>query len=57
MGDALHPHAPRRAGTAGARRIVPASDLALLVVFGDAITEGIRRLTWRIANVYEGVQR
>jgi hypothetical protein len=55
MGDALHPHAARRAGMAGARRIVPASDSALLVVFGDAITEGIRRPTWRIANVYEGV--
>jgi len=55
MGDALHPHAARRAGMAGARRIVPGSDSALLVVFGDAITEGIRRATRRIANVYKGV--
>ena len=55
MGDALYPHAARRAGMAGARRIFSASDPALLVVFGDAITEGIRRATRRIANVYKGV--
>jgi len=44
-----------RGRMASAMRIVPASDPALLVVFGDAITEGIRRPTWRIANVCEGV--
>jgi len=55
MGDALYSHAARRTGMAGAMRIVPASDSALPVVFGDAITEGIRRATRRIANVYEGV--